>query len=89
MITVENKEWRMTQGGVPGYIVLVLGEVDPLDPFAWTGTDEATQEGLHALVYTFSLTVGLRMIGRRHSERDTGEAEKLLPKVAGEDSVTV
>jgi hypothetical protein len=63
MMTVENKEWQMTQG-VPGCIVLVLGKVDPLDPFAWTGTDEATQEGLHALVHTFSLTVGLRMIGR-------------------------
>lgn len=70
-------------------VVPILSERNPLAPFGRTGIDIAAEERFHGLVEALCLTIGLWMIGGRHAKLNASQREQVLPKLAGENVVTV
>jgi len=77
-------ERRMIRSVVPEF-----SKWDPILPFSRTPMNKASKICLQTLINTYSLTVCLRVVGCTKFQMSTRKPEEFLPKVAGENSVTV
>ena len=74
----------MSRGIVPKFC-----GAEPIAPLGWARVNKTTKESLKALIDMFSLAVGLGVVACAHAQRDPGQLEKLLPKCAGKDLISV
>jgi hypothetical protein len=51
---------------------------NPFEPLAWAGMDKTPKVSFQALVYPFSLTIGLGVVCSTQAQLNLSQAEKLL-----------
>lgn len=88
-MAVDHCKRCITQGRVVGHIVAEFGPCKPLLPLPWVIAGHAVEIDLDNLVDHLRLTVRLRMEGGAHVKTHLEEMEKLLPKLANENKVSV
>ena len=66
-ISVKERERRCLGGAVWGRVMVEFGRGEELHPFSWViGADDA-EIGLEFLIGSFSLSIGLRVVGSGES----------------------
>lgn len=76
---IQNFKRTSSNRRVPTFIVPEFREVNPMEPLLRACMNEAMQKGFQTLIHTLHLTVGLKVVGRAHSQLNSSSSEKLFP----------
>ena len=89
MISIQSIKWRHTNGHVMCSVVVILSQMQPLQPCSLLPTDIVTQVALQPLVNYLRLSIHLWVITGTRCQLRPHQPEKLLPKSAHEAAVPV